>query len=325
MMIRTCNPEQGGRLLRAVRVLRGGPLLPGVLAALATLTLVGQGAPGISNAAEDQYTFAPLGGPNQEIFLPQAINAKGQIVGEYQRGGLGDSSLHGALRDVDGRFTLIDHPEAQFTRLLGINARGQIVGSAVDDKGSFGFVREPDGRFVRLKLDAPDSRPIPVAIDDRGVILGSYTDRRGRPRDFVRREDGGFRTLPAYGSNYDLGINSRGQVVGHFLDLTLTRHGLLLDEKDRPTIIDWPKTTLTEARAISDEGVIVGVYLNLDPAFGLHRSFVRDPKGKLAPFDFPGAKETQATGINNAGHIVGRYEDRKRGTHGFLAIPKGRP
>ncbi|QEH35272.1 hypothetical protein OJF2_38200 [Aquisphaera giovannonii] len=324
MITTTGYPEHGGRSLRDVGVPRGGPLSRGLLAAVAAILLAAAAAD--STAAEDAYTFTTLAGPKGEMFLPQAINGKGQIVGEYHGGGLADASVHGALRGVDGRIAVIDHPDGRFTRLMGINARGQIVGTAVDEKALFGFVREPDGRFARLTLkpDAPNSRPIPAAINDRGVILGSDTDGRGRPRDFVRQEDGGFRVLPAYGSNSYLGINSGERVVGHFLDITLSRRGLLLDEKGKPTLIDWPKTTLTEARAINDEGVIVGIYLNLDPAFGLHRSFVRDAKGKLSPFDFPGAKETQAAGINAAGHIVGRYED-KEGSHGFLAVPKTRP
>jgi hypothetical protein len=297
---------------------------PRILAVFTTLALVTQGALAGLNAAEDQYTFTRLVGPDQEMFLPQAINAKGQMVGEYDRLGLRDSSGHAALRDADGRFTIIDPPDGRFARLLGINDRGQIVGSAVDAKSLFGFVREPDGRFVRFKLDVPDPRPIPVAINDRGIILGTYLEQGRRPRHFLRREDGGFRTLPAYGSNSYLGLNSQGQVVGHFLDLTATRHGILLDEQDKVTLIDWPKTTLTEARAINDQGIIVGVYLNLDPRFGLHRSFVRDTKGKLIPFDFPGAKETQVTGINHAGHIIGRC-DGPQGIHGFLAVPKGQP
>jgi hypothetical protein len=113
--------------------------------------------------------------------------------------------------------------------------------------------------------------------------------------------------------------------VGHFLDLTGTRHGIFLDDEEKVTLIDWPKTTLTEARAINDKSVIVGIYLNIDDAhFGLHRSFVRDTKGNLTAFDFPDAQQTQVTGINNAGHIIGRYEDRE-GIHGFLAVPKGKP
>ena len=49
-------------------------------------------------------------------------------------------------------------------------------------------------------------------------------------------------------------------------------------------------------------------------------------KGMFLPhaIDFPGAQQTQVTGINNAGHIIGRYEDRE-GIHGFLAVPKGKP
>jgi uncharacterized membrane protein len=323
MMIATCNPKPCDWLLRPVPDVRGAPLRSRILAVFTTLTLVAQGALAGLNAAEDQYTFTRLVGPDRGMFLPHAINAKGQIVGECDRGGLGDS-IRAALRDVDGRFSIIEHPDGRFTRLCGINARGQIVGSAVDAERMFGFVREPDGRFIRLRLGVPDPRPLPVAINDQGVILGTYLVKGRNPRGFLRREDGEFRTLSDYGSNSYLGLNSRGQVVGHFLDLTGTRHGILLDEKDKVTLIDSPKTTLTEARAINDQGVIVGVYLNLDPHFGLHRSFVRDTKGKLAPFDFPGAKETQVTGINNAGQIVGRSEGRE-GIHGFLAFPKGRP
>jgi hypothetical protein len=130
-----------------------------------------------------------------------------------------------------------------------------------------------------------------------------------------------------FGSYAYWGLNSQGQVVGDFLDLTSTRHGILLDDKDKVTLIDWPRTTLTEARAINDQGIIVGIYLNVDdPHFGLHRSFVRDTKGNLTAFDFPEARETLVTGINHAGHIIGRCESRKeKEIHGFLAVPKGKP
>jgi uncharacterized membrane protein len=294
-------------------------------AVLAVLLLLGHSSLVGSIAVGDQYTFTRLEGPDKGMFLPHAINAKGQIVGELQRADSGVGSIQAALRDVDGRFTTIEPPEGRLTRLVGINARGLIVGSAVDAKWSFGFVREPEGRFVRLRLDVPDPRPLPVAINDQGAILGTYIDKRRRPRNFLLREDGGFRNLPAYGSSYYLGLNSKGQVVGHFLDLTGTRHGIFLDDEEKVTLIDWPKTTLTEARAINDKSVIVGIYLNIDDAhFGLHRSFVRDTKGNLTAFDFPDAQQTQVTGINNAGHIIGRYEDRE-GIHGFLAVPKGKP
>ena len=261
------------------------------------------------------------------MFLPHAINAKGLIVGEHTtaQAPLEGLPVRAVLRDAEGRFTIIEPPGGRFTRLNGINARGQIVGSAVDAKWTFGFVREPDGRFVRLSLDVPDANPVPRAINDAGAILGTFLAKGGRPRTFLRRPDGGFRTLPGGGSTTYVGLNSQGQVVGHLLDLTGSRRSVLLDDKDKPTLVEWPGTTLTEARAINDQGVIVGVYLNVDdPKFGLHRSFVRDTKGKLSRFDFPGARQTQVTGINKAGHIVGRYEDHD-GEHGFLAVPNDQP
>jgi hypothetical protein len=308
---------------------------------LTSLALVAQGALAGSSATEDQYTFTRLAGPDRGDFLPRAINAKGQMVGERlpREPDLKDLSHRAVLRDADGRFTAIEPPDGRFTALLGINARGQIVGSAINPKESFGFVREVDGRFVRLRLPEFDEKPNPVeksgkmpfsvmnpvatAISDEGAILASCIDRRKRGRDYVQHEDGRIRILPVSGSGSYTGLNSRGQVVGNVFDIRGTRHGILLDDKNKVTLIDWPKTTLTEARAINDQGVIVGIYLNRDPRFGLHRSFVRDPQGKLAAFDFPKANETQATGINNAGHIIGRYQDHE-GTHGFLAVLKGR-
>jgi uncharacterized membrane protein len=297
------------------------------------LLLVGQNFPPGSATASDGYVFTRLEGPDKEMFLPQAINGKGQIVGKLQSRAPDGPPSRAVLRDVDGRFTTIAYPDARFTTPLGINSRGKIVGSAIDTKGLFGFVREPDGRFVRFKLDVPDiapdsgpipNRPIPTAINDQGVILGTYADKRHRTQVFLLREDGGSRTFTAHGSTYYWGLNTHGQVVGDSLDFTGTRHGILRDSKDKVTLIDWPKTTLTQAKAINDKGVIVGVYLDPAPRSGPHRSFVRDMKGNLTAFDFPGAQQTQVTGINDAGQIVGRC-DNHEGIRGFVAAPKSQP
>jgi len=40
--------------------------------------------------------------------------------------------------------------------------------------------------------------------------------------------------------------------------------------------------------------------------------------GTLRPIDVPGANFTAASGINNAGQIVGWFNDSKDGLHGFL-------
>src|SRR5262245_5489845 len=71
------------------------------------LLLVGHSPLVVSVAADDQYTFTRLEGPDKEFFSPLAINAKGQIVGDLYRADPQGDPIQAALRDVDGRFTTI--------------------------------------------------------------------------------------------------------------------------------------------------------------------------------------------------------------------------
>jgi probable HAF family extracellular repeat protein len=45
---------------------------------------------------------------------------------------------------------------------------------------------------------------------------------------------------------------------------------------------------------------------------------------RLSTIDVPGSPNTSANGINNAGQIVGQFEDSP-GTHGFLDVGGKRP
>ena len=47
--------------------------------------------------------------------------------------------------------------------------------------------------------------------------------------------------------------------------------------------------------------------------------------GRFTTIDVPGSVFTQATGINNAGQIVGWYQDASFAYHGFLATPTQAP
>src|SRR5271169_2860925 len=40
----------------------------------------------------------------------------------------------------------------------------------------------------------------------------------------------------------------------------------------------------------------------------------------FTPIDFPGALQTEATGINNSGQVAGWYQDGSEKTHGFLDV-----
>jgi probable HAF family extracellular repeat protein len=74
----------------------------------------------------------------------------------------------------------------------------------------------------------------------------------------------------------------------------------------RFTTIDVPGGARTQvvAAGIDDSGTIVG---DFDGADGTHHGFVRDSGGKFRAVDFPGARGSTVSAINNKGQLVGRY------------------
>jgi len=74
----------------------------------------------------------------------------------------------------------------------------------------------------------------------------------------------------------------------------------------------FPNTQGTVARGINNEKTVVGTYVEFN---GKQHGF-RYKKGHFTSIDVPYSTHTQALGINDAGVIVGFYDD-DRGTHGF--------
>jgi hypothetical protein len=110
------------------------------------------------------------------------------------------------------------------------------------------------------------------------------------------------------------GINSAGHVVGYYID-SLGTHGFTMGVGTPSfTTIDAityvpcavPSATGTVVMAINATDQLVGYYF--DTCTGITHGFLLDKSGFTildAPFPFPGASTTYATGINDAGQIVG--------------------
>jgi uncharacterized membrane protein len=127
-----------------------------------------------------------------------------------------------------------------------------------------------------------------------------------------------------------LGINSRGQIVGGYVDADGTVRSFLLDDGvftpiDHPDAGAGPGTG-TLALGLNDRGQIVGAYVGAD---GRGHGFLRDKrfgarhKGVFTTIDHPDAGSepgtgTLAYGINNRGRIVGTYLDAGSTAHGFV-------
>jgi len=164
----------------------------------------------------------------------------------------------------------------------------------------------------------------PSGINDGGQIVGSTGN--GLPQGFIK--DGNtFTTFNVPGANFTelSDINNVGQIVG------LHGPGGRAFSTDGTTITsyDYPGAIFTYAFGINDNSQIVGKYrieIVLGPGPSPGSIVVQDFDHALVidgpiitSFDVPGARDTAAFGINNAGQIVGTWDEGIPGiSHGFL-------
>jgi YVTN family beta-propeller protein len=111
------------------------------------------------------------------------------------------------------------------------------------------------------------------------------------------------------------GMNNKGDAVGDYFDSNWIFHGFLRTRSGTFVTID-PQGAIgcqicTSAFAINDAGVIVGAYR--DSANVLH-GFRRSPAGAYTTVYFPGAGDSQLTGINNHGRSSGVYDNGNLGS-----------
>ncbi len=130
-------------------------------------------------------TFDPPGASP----LCAGLNNRGEVVGTTDRG------AHGFIRSATGDFTTFDIPAAgPGAAAAGINDLGEIVGTlAAPPEGGNGFLRSPDGAFVRLT--APIGEIDPIAINNRGEIAGWVLNgsSQGTQHGFLRDAGGVYR------------------------------------------------------------------------------------------------------------------------------------
>jgi probable HAF family extracellular repeat protein len=205
--------------------------------------------------------------------------------------------------------TTLDYPGAVATVASGINDLGTIVGSYYNSDGSeHGFLY--DGKTF-TGFDYPEAAwTEPAGINQAGDVVGYYgyaTDNL--MHGFLRTADKKFSTIDRLGrfNTMPFGINSSLTIVG-CMHNPGTMHGW--------TMQNGVFISLSPAyemyTAINDPGTIVGWYY---AAPGSIRSFVLSGTGQM-DFDYPGATNTQAYGINVYGTVVGWY-GLAASSHGF--------
>jgi len=225
-----------------------------------------------------------------------------------------------------GPITYFSPPGAVNTNANGVNNSGAIVGSfqtlansTYGDPafgGGFGFLRRPDGTYEILNV--PESNngngyasTGAYGINNLGQIVGAYgttASTAGAPTTslaFLRDADGLFTpiSMPGYTQIGASDINDSG-------DMVLNATSSVPVRTDSFVRSDGTYTQLLNgswrivATSINNAGYVAGSYTVAGEVGCAGHGFLYEA-GAYTSFDVPGACQTNVSGMNDAGEIVG--------------------
>jgi probable HAF family extracellular repeat protein len=233
--------------------------------------------------------YHPLDTVGGLVTTHTTINDRGQTAGSYLRSDASELDTGGFVRSRSGRYARVDVAPGPSTIVYDIDNRGTTVGLYGNPQTGEGgaFRRRATGVVTPFEIPG-GAFPAPIGINDRGAVVGTYTDGDGAGRGFLL-ERGRVTTMlppgaaddPAVANVHPFDVNDRGQVVGCYADANGTYHGFRYDRDRRR-------------------------YTRIDPPGGA---------------DVPWLATTCAMGINNRGHVVGQYVDEDSVLHGYLWRP----
>ena len=252
-------------------------------------------------------------------------------------------------------FTTIAYPLAGVaTTAYGISSTGQITGTFVDTTStSSGFwLSSPVGSFsppIAVPASTGTLSTVVYGLNTPGQIVGTYVDGSGQSHGFLLTGStggvGGTLTPidapTALGATQTAvyGINDSGQIVGAYIDGAGKSHGFALSHitfapttglPDLTTATFTPiyaptlGATETAVYGINANGQVVGAYVDgSGKTHGLSVMFASADVSNLsgatfATIDAPSAVATRVFGIDDAGRVVGSYDDSAGIKHGFL-------
>lgn len=272
-------------------------------------------APGAGTASAGQGTF------------PLTINARGVVAGSYVDS---NNNAHGFTWTKTGQIATYDAfgAKSSHTEIAGININGELVGAFIPAQPAFngqefGFLLFKSGTYTLIQAaKGAQIATRPVAINDSGVIAGSYVDfSNGQHTSFgfVRDAQGRITTFSAATSNDDtdvvLAINNAGTVVGYYdQDVVTTgdndQHGFLRDSAGNVTIFDPVGSMGTVPASINTGGQVAGYYTDGN---GIQHAFIRNTDATFIVFSIPGAtmlsggvSAIHAVSINDSGETAGQ-------------------
>lgn len=279
-----------------------------------------------------QFTTIDVPGASTDCY---GIRPDGRLTGGGYIGS--DGQTHGWLRNRRGEFSWFDYPDANFTKVQGINSHGEFTGNYRLRGAPMGTRHGYLWNYGELiTFDPPGSVfKEPYKINERGGIAGRYFTvlacgpGHDESHGFVRPRDGEFTLIDFPDGTYTWAykISESGQVLGSYTDLDGLHHMYLLNDGvfttfDYPNAY-WTPSSLGNA-GMNSRGDIVSNYCDRPPCAGTSRGFLRSRWGEFFGIDIPDASFTFPTDITRRGNIIiGSYALAPEGPDHCFVLRRG--
>jgi hypothetical protein len=135
--------------------------------------------------------FHSIGVAGASSVTAAAINNQGDIAGFYTNGA---GNVVGFLKFSTGRMFTLSFPGATMTQPFGVNDGDEVVGSYQLGTGSsattYGFTWSPGTGFATVSDPSGIGSTVVNGVNDRGWLVGFYTDSSGNTDGFVANPQG---------------------------------------------------------------------------------------------------------------------------------------
>jgi hypothetical protein len=209
----------------------------------------------------------------------------------------------------------IDVPGATFTRVLGLNAKGDVCGGALVNGVRLAFTGSREANFTDLETFAyPDAVFTQCrGINSAGQMVGAYNMADGQLHAFVKDGDDFISIdVPGATATVGAGIDPHGNIVGRFTAKSDRRvRGFFRFRRGAVLTIEVPGATATEASGITPRGEITGVYQTSEAdGSSRYHGFILSTDG-FSTIDVPNSVNTgsPAGGVwMNRSEVAGYYQ-----------------
>jgi hypothetical protein len=162
-----------------------------------------------------------------------------------------------------------------------------------------------------------------LGINNAGTIAGYWGDGTVVPNNgFTLVLPNNFtpENFPGSAQTQVIGINGGGDTAGFYVDRAGVTHGFTNTGGTFATV-DAPGMSFNQLLGINDLHVVAG-YSSIDPTGATNQRAYVEQSGTFTYLDgfLPSNQNSQATGVNNAGDIVGFFLPTSTTSGGFLDV-----